>query len=158
MENTSSQIKKPTLAHGKAIHDLIYLHSLNPETGILPRSLKNIFENIRDFIIYEDQGIVKGCVCLHIYWDDLAEIRSLVVEPTAMKKGIGKYLVDACEKEARALRISTLFVLTKVPNFFQKLGYSLADHNSLPKGAAWGECMNCPKYPNCDEIAVLKHL
>lgn len=149
-------IEKAKLSQGKEIHDLINYYAGHEDTGVLPRSLKNIFENIRDFTVYTEKGKVLGCVCLHIFWDDLAEIRSLAVAPEKKEQGIGKSLVEACEKEARGMGVPRLFTLTKVPDFFKKSGYKVIEHSRLPK--VWTECINCPKYPECDEIALIKDL
>lgn len=148
--------EKAKLSQGKEIHELINYYSGHEDTGVLPRSRKNIYENIRDFTVYTEKDRVLGCVCLHIFWDDLAEIRSLAVAPEKKGQGIGKKLVDACEKEAGAMGLPRLFTLTKVPGFFKKLGYRVIDQSKLPK--VWGECINCPKYPDCDEIALIKDL
>jgi amino-acid N-acetyltransferase len=149
----STGILKPTLEMGKEIHKLINYYAHSTDSGILSRPLKNIYENIRDFI-----DRVLGCVCLHIYWDNLAEIRSLAVWPEYAHKGIGRSLIESVEKDALELKIAQLFTLTKSPEFFKKMGYNQIEQNLLPKGAAWGECMNCPKYPNCDEIALIKNI
>jgi amino-acid N-acetyltransferase len=149
-------IEKAKLSQGKEIHQLINYYSRHADTGVLPRSLKNIYENIRDFIVYTEGKKVLGCVCLHIFWDDLGEIRSLAVVPERKEQGIGKKLVKACEKEAKAIGLPTLFTLTKVPKFFKKLGYKVIEHSKLPK--VWSECIKCPKYPDCDEIALIKNL
>ena len=149
-------IVKPTLAMGKEIHELINYYAHNTDTGVLARPLKNIYENIRDFIVYVEDDHVLGCVCLHIYWDNLGEIRSLAVDPNRKSEGIGRKLIEAVEQEASDLKIAQLFTLTKTTEFFEKMGYEQIEQSLLPKGAAWGECMNCPKYPDCDEVSMIR--
>ena len=124
---------------------------------ILPRALSEIYENIRDFFVVRNAGEVVACAALHITWLDLAEIRSLVVEEKSQKQGIGSSLVQACLDEAKAMGIPAVFCLTRVPAFFEKLGFKLVDKAELPR-KVWGECYRCPKFPNCDEVALIYHV
>jgi amino-acid N-acetyltransferase len=91
---------------------------------------------------------------LHISWSDLAEVKSLAVSEECRHKGLGEELVKICLDEARALGIPTVFVLTYVKPFFQKCGFKEEDKSTLPH-KIWGECYRCPKFPNCDETALL---
>jgi amino-acid N-acetyltransferase len=96
-------------------------------------------------------------VALHICWSDLAEIKSLAVREEDQDQGVGKTLAEACIEEARGLGIATLFALTYKPTFFEKLGFKRVDVQELPR-KVWGECQRCPKFPNCDETALLLSL
>jgi len=124
---------------------------------MLARSLNELYENMRDFWVYEDKGKVIGCCALHISWDDLAEVKSLAVSANKHGRGIGTELVARCLKEAAELGAKKVFVLTYKPNFFRRFGFKKISHADLPH-KIWAECINCPKFPNCQEIALLKIL
>lgn len=124
---------------------------------MLPRSLNDIYENIRDFFVYAYKGKIAGAAALHILWEDLAEIRSVAVANEYHGKGIGKKLIGQCLKEARMLGIKKVFALTYNPEFFKKSGFEDIDKNSLPQ-KIWGDCLKCPKFPECEEVAVMKIL
>jgi len=124
---------------------------------MLARSLSEIYENIRDYFVVRQGERVIACVALHVSWSDLAEIKSLAVAEDYQKQGIGDQLVEACLKEAKELGIPTVFCLTYKPAFFEKVGFSQVDKAELPH-KVWGECYLCPKFPNCDEVALIYHL
>jgi len=122
---------------------------------MLPRALSEIYEDVRDFVVVKNEGKVIACSCLHIYWKDLAEIRSIVVDEGNQGKGIGKALVDTCILDSQSLGISRVFCLTLIPPFFEKLGFVRVDKMDLPH-KVWAECYRCPKFPdNCDETALI---
>ncbi len=120
---------------------------------LLGRSISSLYDDLRDFIILEDDGILGVCA-LHICWDNLAEIRSLAVDPTAQGRGIGTRLVHSCLDEARSLEIGQVFVLTYQAAFFRKLGFRDCDKRDLPH-KIWSDCLHCPKFPDCDEEALI---
>ena len=124
---------------------------------LLPRPLSDLYENVRDFIIYKEEKEIIGASALHVCWEDLGEIRSLAVIPERTKKGIGSQLVNRCETEARQLGLQKAFTLTYQESFFTKLGYHKIDKNLLPH-KVWRDCLQCVKFPNCDEIAMIKNL
>ncbi|MCM8799671.1 MAG: N-acetyltransferase [Candidatus Omnitrophica bacterium] len=124
---------------------------------MLARSLNEIYENLRDFWVYDLNRKIIGCVALHISWKDTAEIKSLAVEKKFQRKGIGTQLVRACIKEAKDLGCKYIFVLTYIPKFFKRFGFKEISHKRLPQ-KIWVECIRCPKFPNCKEIAMLKKL
>ena len=124
---------------------------------MIPRSLNEIYETLRDFVVCEDYGDICGVCALHIMWEDLAEIRSLAVDKKYQKKGIGKTLVKQCLKEAKALGLKRIFALTYQPAFFKKIGFLDIDKSSLPQ-KIWGDCLRCHKFPECDEQAVIINL
>jgi amino-acid N-acetyltransferase len=124
---------------------------------MLPRSLNAIYENVRDFVVMESDGRILGCCALHVTWGDLAEVRSLAVEPDVQSKGYGKELVNACLDDARKIGIPRVFALTYVPGFFVKLGFKHTDKSTLPH-KIWSDCINCPKFPDCGEEAVAMEL
>jgi amino-acid N-acetyltransferase len=124
---------------------------------MLPRSLSELYENIRDYFVVRQSERVTACVALHVFWSDLAEIRSLAVAEDSQEQGIGAQLVEACLKEGKELGIATVFCLTYKPTFFENFGFSQLDKMELPR-KIWTDCYRCPKFPNCDEIALVRHL
>jgi amino-acid N-acetyltransferase len=124
---------------------------------MLARSLNELYENLRDFWVYETGKRVVGCCALHISWEDFAEVKSLAVEERFQKRGIGTALVEACIQEAKQLGVKNLFVLTYIPQYFKRFGFKRISHEKLPH-KIWAECINCPKFPNCKEVALIKKL
>lgn len=122
---------------------------------LLPRSLGEIYDNIRDYFVYDRGGEIIGVCALHVCWEDLAEIRSLVVEEGARSKGIGGALVEACLREAKDLGIKRVFLLTYQPRYFERFGFRVINKEILPH-KIWNECLKCPKFPKCDEVAMLR--
>jgi len=120
---------------------------------MLPRSIQSIYENIRDFWVYEEKGEVLGVCALTIFWGDLAEIRSLAVDSKHTGRGIGTALVKRALEEAREFGIPRVFTLTYQVKFFEKLGFKVIDKEKLPH-KIWRDCINCVKFPNCDETAM----
>jgi amino-acid N-acetyltransferase len=148
-------IRRAKVKDIKQIQALI--NSFAKKDLMLPRSLNELYENIRDFWIYELNRKVVGCCALHISWDDLVEIKSLAVVKTSQGKGIGRQLVLACLDEARDMEAKRIFVLTYKPEYFKKFGFKRVKHSSLPH-KIWAECINCCKFPDCQEVALLKVL
>ena len=148
-------IRKAKIKDIKQIQELIAYFA--KQDVMLPRSLNELYENIRDFWVYEQKGKIYACVALHISWNDLAEIKSLAVAKKVQGKGVGKDLVTTCLAEAGFLGAKKIFVLTYKPEFFKKMGFKRIKHANLPH-KIWAECINCCKFPNCREIALLKVL
>ena len=141
------------------IEDVPHIHKLinhfADKDEMLPRALSQIYENLRDFFVVRDKsGVVVACASLHIYWDDMAEIRGVAVSDKSQGKGLGASLVKACIDEARELHIPTVFCLTYNPDFFKRVGFEPIDKLNLPR-KVWAECYSCPKFPNCDEVALV---
>jgi len=120
---------------------------------MLPRSQSELFENIRDFIVVKDGNEVAACAALHVLWDDLAEIKSVAVSEKLQGQGIGALLVEQCVGDAAELGLPMVFVLTHKPGFYEKLGFERADVLEFPR-KVWSECIRCPKFPSCNEIAM----
>ena len=120
---------------------------------MLPRSIQSIYENIRDFWVYEEEGKVLGTCALTIFWSDLAEIRSLAVDREHTGRGIGTALVKRALEESKEFGIFRVFTLTYQVKFFEKLGFKVIDKEKLPQ-KIWRDCINCVKFPNCDETAM----
>ncbi len=148
-------VRKARLKDAPVIHSLV--NDYASKGILLPRSLNSIYEHIRDFWVYEEGGKILGCAALQIVWEDLAEIRSLAVEESRKGEGIGRALVEACLREAEELGVKSVFSLTYAKDFFERLGFRVVDKNVLPH-KVWSDCINCVKFPNCDEIAVILEL
>jgi amino-acid N-acetyltransferase len=123
---------------------------------LLARSLSELYTHLRDMLVYVDGDTdeVIGCCSLHIVWENLAEVRSLAVVESHQGRGIGRELVKACIAEARELGIGRLFTLTYEVGFFEHVGFRLSDKNQFPQ-KVWADCLHCPKFPNCDESALV---
>ena len=124
---------------------------------LLPRSLNQLYEDLRDFLVLEEEGRIAGTCALHVNWGDLAEVKALVVDESFQGKGIGRQLVEKCLDEARSLGITRVFALTYKPDFFARLGFREVDKAQLPQ-KVWNECIHCVKFPDCGEVAVIREL
>lgn len=124
---------------------------------MLPRTEFELAENIRDFVVALEDSRIIGCGALHFYTPRSAEVRSLAVSPEKKAAGVGRLIVELLEADARNQQIQSIFAFTYVPGFFEKLGFSQVDRGELPL-KAWKDCLRCPKFQACDEIAMLKQL
>ena len=146
------ELYKARISDVPQMHQLINYFARRGE--MLARSLSEIYENVRDYFVFRKDERVIACVALHVSWSDLAEIKSLAVAEDSQKEGIGAKLVKACLKEAKEIGIPTIFCLTYQPGFFEKFGFSQVDKAELPR-KVWSECYLCPKFPDCDEVALI---
>ena len=123
---------------------------------MLARSRNTLYETLRDMVVAEDeQGIIVGVGGLHILWDRLAEIRTMAVSPRLTRRGIGAEIVKRLLEEGRKIGVTKFFTLTYKPGFFQTLGFHTVTKETLPP-KVWKDCIDCPKFPNCDEIALIR--
>lgn len=152
-EATGSEvtIRKATIHDCGPILQLV--NELALQQILLPRSPASVIENIRDFFVAEADGAFVGCGALHVVWTDLAEIRSIAVDPTIQKAGIGRRLIAVMVEEATALGIPKLFAFTYVQDFFEKVEFMVVEHGKLPH-KVFNDCLHCPKFMACDEIAM----
>ncbi|MBZ4643405.1 MAG: amino-acid N-acetyltransferase [Deferribacteres bacterium] len=145
-------IRNAKITDAKEIQNLVNTFAKKGE--MLTLSLSEIYERIFEFIVYEENGKILGCCALHPSWEDLAEIRSLAVSEEYFNKGIGKSLVKHNLQRAKELGIKKVFALTYKLKFFEKLGFYEIPKDSLPR-KIWSDCLKCPLFPDCDEIAVM---
>lgn len=148
-------IRKARIGDVKDIQKLLTNFASRGE--MLSRSLSELYEALRDFYVFEEDGQLLGTSALHIVWEDLAEVRSVAVAESVGRRGIGSQVVGACIEEARSLGLKRLFCLTYKPDFFAKFGFKVADKSELPH-KVWGDCIKCVKFPDCDEIAMILEL
>jgi amino-acid N-acetyltransferase len=159
------------MEHAEACRDLIVrkaaMHDIRPilelingyaAKGImLPRTEFEVSEDIRDFSVVESDGTLLGCGALHFYTPVVGEIRSLAVAEHAKTHGVGRRAVEALIREAENYALDAVFAFTYVPGFFGKLGFHEVERGALPL-KAWKDCLRCPKFQCCDEIAVIRIL
>ncbi len=149
-------IRKAVLADSESIQKLVKQNA--QEGKMLHRSLQYIYEHIRDYYVAPNQdGDIIGACAFTISQKDLAEVKSLTVDKKFQKLGIASKLISAGLEDLQKLGIIKAFCLTYVPDFFAKLGFSIVTKESLPH-KIWTECINCPQFPDCDEIAMVKDL
>jgi amino-acid N-acetyltransferase len=149
------KVEKAKIADVPQIHKLVNYFAA--QGRMLPRSLSEIYENLRGFFVVREGDEVVACVALYIYWHDLVEIKSLAVAEEKQDTGLGTALVKECIEEARSLGMPTVFCLTYHPTFFEQFGFHRVGLTELPR-KIWGECQRCPKYPDCDETAMILQL
>lgn len=154
-QDPKMEIRRATIADGLRIHELIN-HFASQEL-MLPRQLLSVYENIRDFHVAVIDGRVAGCSALHFTWGDMAEVRSLAVDPSAGGRGIGRALVEANISEGREHNLVQVYAFTYVKEFFSKLGFRVVAHESMPR-KVWMDCVNCHKFNCCDEVAMVLDL
>lgn len=151
-------IRKATIEDIKSIHALLKYYGDKGE--LLARPLSKLYDHVRDFSVFtepRDSRKIIGCCALQFCWEDLAEIRSLAVHENDWKKSIGRQLIENAFAEARQFKIKSLFTLTYRPLFFEKFGFIKIDKADLPI-KIWSDCINCVKFPDCDETAMIKSL
>lgn len=145
--------RKPTFEDIEAIFSLVNSYA---EKGVmLARSRNALYETIRDMLVAEENDEIIGVGGLHFMWDKMAEVRTMAVHPDYLKKGIGREIVNRLVEDGINYGVQQIFTLTYQPEFFSKLGFSELNKDKLPH-KVWKECINCPKFPNCDEIAMIK--
>jgi amino-acid N-acetyltransferase len=148
-----SPVRKARMTDVRNIHGLLL--GAAGEGVLLPRSLSDIYGHLRDFfVLYDQRGLLVGCAALSIVWENLAEIRSLLISPDKRRTGGGGLLIRACLDEAGQLGLRKIFALTYQTPFFQQYGFIPVSKDVLPQ-KVWTDCIHCPKFPDCDETAVL---
>jgi len=151
-------LRKAKVGDIKEIHRIVNESALKGE--MLPRSLMKLYNDMRDFFVYldGDHGPIVGICAIHIFWENLAEVRSLYVKEEYRRRGIARKLVEACMSEAVTLDLFRIFALTYQKDFFSSLGLKEAKREVLPE-KIWSDCFKCPKYPDyCDETAMIMEL
>jgi amino-acid N-acetyltransferase len=147
------QTRQAVLPDAESLHAIIRPYA---ELGtLLPRSQAELYENIRDFVVAEENGRIVGCGALHLYGLHLAEIRSIAVNPQSRGRGVGGALVESLLDEARRHSVTCVCLFTRTPGFFARLGFEIARRENLPD-KIYKDCVCCPRLSDCDEIAMFK--
>lgn len=154
MNDNDPVITKAVAADIESVHKI--LNFFAQKGLLLPRSLSELYERLRQYFVLKSgpDGPVQGVCGLGICWKDLAEIQSLAIMEPLQGKGLGRQLVMACLDEARRLELNRVFTLTYVPDFFMRMGFKEIDKSLLPH-KIWADCLKCPKFPDCDETALM---
>lgn len=145
--------RRAVLPDAESIHALIAQYS--HDGTLLPRTLNEVCENVRDFTVVVDRGDIVGCGALHLYGMHLTEVRSIAVSPSATGHGAGAMLVEALLREARHHRVECVCLFTRIPEFFARFGFRVAVREELPD-KIYKDCLNCPRLHACDEIAMVR--
>ena len=155
---TGPQLRKARITDVKGIHKLL-MTPTGDEGLVLPRSFNQLYSHLRDFFVVASatDDTVLACCALAISWENLAEVRSLVVAPDQRGQGLARKLVEACLSDAVTLGIYRVFALTNTVPFFEHMGFVETSKDSLPQ-KVWSDCLNCPRFPDCDEIAMIMEL
>jgi amino-acid N-acetyltransferase len=156
--DTPVLVRKARIADVPAMHSIINHYA--EKQLMLPKAHLQLYETLRDYSVAvssEDDSNVLGCGSLHIYWEDLAEIRAVAVLPGLAQKGVGSHIVEALIEEGRSYGLEQIFVFTYVPAFFSRFGFVQVEHRSMPL-KVFNECFHCPKFNTCDELAMVLHL
>jgi len=148
-------IRKATIKDVKPIHRLLQEYGKKEE--LLARPLSQLYDHVRDFSVHVDNNgqLLTGCCALQFCWEDLAEIRSLAVHPDHRGKNIGTKLTETVLNEAKTFNVKKVFTLTYKPDFFKQFGFTQIERSDLPL-KIWADCIICVKFPDCDEIAMMK--
>ncbi|HVA01209.1 MAG TPA: N-acetyltransferase [Terriglobia bacterium] len=148
-------LRKARLSDVPSIFKLVHQYAL--EEVMLPRSLPELYENVWEFTVTEQASEVVGCGALRFYSEELAEIRSLCVDPALKTAGLGRAITQQLLREARSYGLRSAFALTTVPGFFAKMGFYQVERGELPL-KVWRDCLQCEKYYRCDEKAMVYDL
>ena len=151
----SLRVRPARLTDVETIVELVNGYAAKGE--MLPKSLNQVYQNLRDFVVAEEQGSIIGCGALHVVWGDLAEVRSLAVAESHRRRGVGAHIVRTLLQDALRLGLPQVFALTYKPAFFAGLGFVQVERESLPR-KIWGDCIDCAKFPHCDETAMILDL
>jgi amino-acid N-acetyltransferase len=151
-------IRKAVIEDVKPIHRI--LSHCAAQGLLLARPLSELYDHLRDFFVLVENNQeprIVGVCALGVCWEDLAEIRSLAVAEDEQGKGFGVQLVKTCLEEAHSLGLRRVFALTYVGGFFRKVGFTEVEKSVLPH-KVWADCLKCPKFPDCDETAMILEL
>jgi amino-acid N-acetyltransferase len=146
-------MREALLRDATQIHDLIASYS--GDGTLLPRTLPEICENIRDFVVVEQAGRILGCGALHLYGPHLAEVRSIAVVPEAGGLGAGRMLVDALLEQASRQEVTCVCLFTRIPGFFARMGFTVVQREEIPD-KLYKDCHRCPRLNHCDEVAMVR--
>ncbi|MCG3775632.1 MAG: Amino-acid acetyltransferase [Nitrospira sp.] len=155
MAQTALSIELAQLKDVPKIHQLISYFADRNE--MLHRPLSELYENLRDFYVIRQGDDIIACASLHVVWSDLAEIKAVAVREDFQSQGLGKQLIHHCMEAGKEMGLKSVFVLVIKTAYYEQLGFQQVDVMALPR-KVWGECLRCPKFPSCNEVAMVYHL
>jgi len=155
MLSGTALIRRAQIKDVNDITELINFYAKQSE--MLSRSHMQVYSQLRDYYVATIDDRLVGCGALNIIWDNLAEVRSVAIAPEYVGQGLGRAIVDQLLQDARALALTQVFTLTYKPGFFEKIGFARVDKKDLPH-KVWKDCIYCPKFPDCDEVALIKKI
>jgi len=153
--NHNLPIRQATIADVPGMYTLLHFHALR--SVLLPRPLVNLYRHVREFQVIEENGQIQAMAALEIFTHELAEIRSLAVDPEHTKQGLGSRMVKGLIQEANSIGLHRVIALTYVAPFFTRMGFHIVEKETLPE-KVWNICVKCNKFNDCDETAMLLHL
>ena len=127
---------------------------INRDQTILPRSQHYVFDNLRDFVVAEEDGQIVGCASLHVLWENIAEIRAMTVASQKQGNGLYRELVDRLLEDGKAVGVPQVVALTQNPQLLIDFGFRMVGRNDVPQ-IVWKECISCVHFPDCQEKPVL---
>ena len=147
------EYRHATFAEVEAMFTLI--NDFAAEGLMLPKSYSTLYEILPEFVVAVEleTGKIAGCGALHCTWAELAEIRSLAVSKDFQRRGIGGEIVKRLIEDGKKLGVKKFFTLTYNTDFFASVGFEIVPKETLPV-KIWQDCLDCPKFPNCQEIAM----
>lgn len=148
-------LRRPRVSDVPAMAAIINGYAVQGQ--MLPKSQHKLYMFLRDFVVVMAGDQVVGCGALHLVWEDLAEVRSLAVAPAWRGRGLGRMMIQQLLQDAREVGMSRVFALTYHKDLFAHLGFHEVPRESLPH-KIWGDCLDCPKFTNCDETALMLDL
>jgi len=149
------RLRRARTADAAEIQRLIKVYADHGQ--MLPRSLSEIYDNLRDFFVVEDTAGLVGCAACHVTWEDLAEVKCMAVREDRHRQGWGRTLLEACLEDAARVGVGRVFALTYIPEFFERRGFRRIEKHQLPQ-KIWTECIHCVNFPDCGEIALIYEL
>lgn len=152
MAAMEARLRRARTADAADIQRLIKAYA--DQGRMLPRSLSEIYDNLRDFFVVEDDGGLVGCAACHVTWEDLAEVKCMAVRADRQGQGWGQALLEACLEDAAGVGVKRIFALTYIPEFFERRGFTRIEKSELPQ-KIWSECVRCVHFPDCGEIALI---
>ncbi len=147
--------RQPTFDDVEAIYEMVYAYA--QKGAMLARSRNALYETLRNMIVAEEDGRVVGVGGLHFIWNKLAEVRTMAVAPDYLRRGIGREIVRLLLEDGRRYGVECVFTLTYQVAFFASLGFQTIAKEKLPP-KVWKDCIDCPKFPTCDEVAMIRDL
>jgi amino-acid N-acetyltransferase len=115
-------VRRARTSDVRAIRRLV--ESYSAQRILLGKAIVTLYEDVQEFWVAEIGGSLVGCGALHVLWEDLAEVRTVAVDPACRGRGVGHLILDQLLDTARALGVGRVFVLTFEVDFFSRHGFA----------------------------------